>query len=51
MIDHYHFRAAMKKATTSDPLVLVGLDNWQKLVSPHYDPNDLKFLDRQVFAR
>jgi hypothetical protein len=51
MIDHYHFRAAMKKATASEPLVLVGPDKWQKWVSPYYDPDDLKFLDRQIFAR
>lgn len=51
VIDHYHFRAAMKTATTNSPLVLAGPDAWQKWVAPYYDPNDLKSLDRQIFAR
>ena len=49
-IDHFHFRAAMKTATTHDPLVLKGPDNWREWVKPYYDPNDLKSLDRRVFA-
>jgi hypothetical protein len=51
MIDHYHFRAVMKTATTDSPLVLDGPDTWQKWVAPYYDPNDLKSLNRQIFAR
>jgi hypothetical protein len=51
LIDHYHFRAAMKTATNDDPLVLAGPADWQKWVSPYYDPNDLKSLDRAIFAR
>ena len=51
MIDHYHFRASMKTATTSDPLILRGPADWQKWVAPYFDPNDLKSLDRQTFAR
>jgi phosphatidylserine/phosphatidylglycerophosphate/cardiolipin synthase-like enzyme len=51
MIDHYHFRAAMKTATTDSPLILAGPADWQKWVAPYYDPNDLKSLDRQIFAR
>ncbi len=51
IIDHYHFRAAMKNATTDSPLVLAGPDRWQQWVSPYYDPKDLKSLDRQLFAK
>jgi phosphatidylserine/phosphatidylglycerophosphate/cardiolipin synthase-like enzyme len=51
MIDHYHFRASMKTATTSDPLILRGPSDWQRWVAPYYDANDLKSLDRQLFAR
>jgi phosphatidylserine/phosphatidylglycerophosphate/cardiolipin synthase-like enzyme len=50
-IDHFHFRAAMKDATKADPLVLKGPTEWHKWVDPYYDPNDLKFLDRELFAR
>jgi hypothetical protein len=50
-IDHFHFRAAMMSATNNDPLVLKGPDKWHEWVDPYYDPNDLKFLDRQLFAR
>jgi PLD-like domain len=50
-IDHFHFRAAMQGATASGPLVLKGPDRWHEWVDPYYDPNDLKFLDRQLFAR
>jgi phosphatidylserine/phosphatidylglycerophosphate/cardiolipin synthase-like enzyme len=50
-IDHFHFRAAMKDATTADPLVLKGPDRWHEWVDPYYDPGDLKSLDRQLFAR
>ena len=50
-IDHFHFRAAMQDATDAAPLVLKGPDEWHAWVDPYYDPNDLKFLDRQLFAR
>ena len=50
-IDHFHFRAAMKSATTADPLVLKGADRWHEWVDPYYDPADLKMLDRRLFAR
>jgi len=49
-IDHYHFRAAMQNATDSQPLVLEGPDAWETWVKPYFDPNDLKSLDRQLFA-
>ena len=49
-IDHFHFRAAMQTATSADPLVLKGADKWHEWVKPYYDPNDLKSLDRQLFA-
>jgi len=51
LIDHYHFRAAMKTATDDNPLLLHGADSWEKWVAPYYDPNDLKSLDRELFAR
>ncbi len=50
-IDHFHFRAAMKGSTPSGPLVLKGPDRWHEWVDPYYDPNDLKSLDRELFAR
>jgi hypothetical protein len=49
-IDHFHFRAAMYGATPADPLVLKGPANWHDWVAPYYDPKDLKFLDRRLFA-
>ena len=51
LIDHYHFRAAMKTATDADPLVLAGPDSWRTWVRPYYDVNDLKFVDRQLFSK
>jgi phosphatidylserine/phosphatidylglycerophosphate/cardiolipin synthase-like enzyme len=51
IIDHYHFRAAMKSATTDSPLVLQAPGQAKTWFAPYYDPNDLKFLDRQFFAR
>jgi hypothetical protein len=50
-IDHFHFRASMLAATAGDPLVLKGPANWHEWVDPYYDPNDLKFLDRRLFAQ
>ena len=51
IIDHYHFRAVMKTATTDSPLVLAGPGQSKMWVAPYNDPNDLKSLDRQIFAR
>ena len=50
-IDHFHFRASMQGATPADPLVLKGPTNWHDWIDPYYDPNDLKFLDRRLFAQ
>ena len=50
-VDHYQFRVAMDSATTAAPLVLKGPNNWHEWVDPYYDPNDIKSVDRGLFAR
>ena len=46
LVDHYHFRAVMKNATTVEPLTLSTGDWWK----PYYDPANLKSHARQVLA-
>lgn len=48
IIDHYHFRAKKGKATrTNEPLTLDKDSSWAK---PYFNPNDIKFVDRKLFA-
>ncbi|MEA2448693.1 MAG: hypothetical protein QOG63_625 [Thermoleophilaceae bacterium] len=45
-IDHFHFRSARQRATTSAPLVLRSDDWWAR----YYDPSNLKCRDRELFT-
>ena len=47
LVDHYHFRASMKTATSADPLVLDRTDKW---TDPYYDTSDIHAQERTVFA-
>jgi PLD-like domain len=49
LVDHYHFRAAMSKATKAEPLALKGNDRkwWQA----YYDPKNIKCTERLLFAK
>lgn len=54
LVDHYAFRDAMQGATKSQPLVLQGPKRkkgtpawWER----YYDPDDLNFVERTLFAR
>jgi hypothetical protein len=48
LVDHYHFRAAMKTATDVKPLQLKGDDaQWW---APYYNPNNIRFRDRTLFT-
>jgi len=46
LVDHYHFRAVMKNATTIAPLTLSTGPWWQ----PYYDPANIKSHARYVLA-
>lgn len=52
LVDHYHFRAAIKGATSTNPITLQGPDaappKWWR---PYYDPKDIRFHERVLFAR
>jgi phosphatidylserine/phosphatidylglycerophosphate/cardiolipin synthase-like enzyme len=54
LVDHYAFRDALQSATKAAPLVLQGAKRsrktppwWQR----YYDPKDLRFVERTLFAR
>jgi hypothetical protein len=48
LIDHYRFRAAMKGATKTEPLLLKKRS--EKWAAEYFDPGSPKFRERQVFA-
>jgi hypothetical protein len=48
LVDHYHFRAAMKTATSAEPLRLA--DASQKWWKPYYDAKNEKFRERRILA-
>lgn len=48
LIDHYHFRFAMKNSTSTKPLRLKGPK--EKWWQPYYDENNAKFRDRETFT-
>jgi hypothetical protein len=48
LVDHYHFRAAMKRATSTEPLKLA--DASQKWWKPYYDTKNEKCRERKVLA-
>jgi hypothetical protein len=49
LVDHYHFRAVMKDATSADPLVLKPDEaEWWK---PYYENNNLKYRERLLLSK
>jgi hypothetical protein len=51
LVDHYHFRASVKAATTVRPLVLQGRAHPRPWWRPYYRAGDLKAVDRRLFVR
>jgi hypothetical protein len=52
LVDHYHFRTVQHAATDARPLQLagkapVGQEWWR----PYYDPANIKYHDRVLFAQ
>ncbi len=50
LVDHYHFRANMKGATSSSPLCLQGSDAKVKWWQPAYDPKNIICKERVLFS-
>jgi hypothetical protein len=50
LFDHYHFRMAWKQSTAQQPLQL-SQDRNVPWWSPYYDPQQMKYHDRELFAR
>jgi phosphatidylserine/phosphatidylglycerophosphate/cardiolipin synthase-like enzyme len=50
LVDHYVFRAAMSKATATEPLVLKGADAKEPWWKPYFDQKNLKYRERQVLC-
>jgi hypothetical protein len=50
LLDHYQFRAAMKKATKVNPLNLTGPGEKPLWWKPYWDKTDVKFGERQMFG-
>jgi phosphatidylserine/phosphatidylglycerophosphate/cardiolipin synthase-like enzyme len=48
LIDHYHFRA-VKSGPQGEEKVL-KLDKTSKWATPYFDPKDIKYVDRKLFA-
>lgn len=48
LFDHYRFRSRQSKATKAKPLGLHGDDAW---TAPFYDPKDVRYRERGVFAK
>jgi phosphatidylserine/phosphatidylglycerophosphate/cardiolipin synthase-like enzyme len=51
LVDHYHFRAAMKGATKAQPLTLEPARAPKPWWTPYYDPRTLKNRERLLFIR
>lgn len=51
LVDHYHFRAALKQAASTGPMSLQGADGTPRWWEPYYDPKDILCRERIVFAR
>ncbi len=51
LVDHYHFRAAIKGATAAAPFTLQGPDAADKWWQPYYAPKDIRCHEREVFSR
>jgi phosphatidylserine/phosphatidylglycerophosphate/cardiolipin synthase-like enzyme len=50
LIDHYHFRAAIKPADAAHPFTLQGPTGKPPWWQPYYDPADIRCHERTVFA-
>ncbi len=51
LIDHYHFRVAMKGATKVKPLHLQTGEAKTKWWEPYYDKKNIKFYERLLFSK
>jgi phosphatidylserine/phosphatidylglycerophosphate/cardiolipin synthase-like enzyme len=51
LVDHYHFRVAVKGATQAKPLQLTPADAPVKWWQPYYNPQRLKYHERLLFSR
>ena len=51
LVDHYHFRVAMKQASQAKPLLLKPVGEKKKWWQPYYDPNDIKCVERKLFSK
>jgi len=51
LLDHYQFRAAMKKATKANPLNLTGAGEKALWWKGYWDKKDIKFGERQLFGK
>ena len=51
LVDHYHFRMAMKLATKTNPLQLRSGAEKKPWWQAYYDPKDIKYRDRCFFVR
>ncbi|HEX8844355.1 MAG TPA: phospholipase D-like domain-containing protein [Pyrinomonadaceae bacterium] len=50
LVDHYHFRATMKAATSSKPFCLQGPGAKQPWWQPYYDPKNILSTERVLFS-
>lgn len=51
LVDHYHFRAAMKTATQQKPLQLQPADAPKKWWQPYYDKSNIRYFERLLLCR
>ncbi|HEX8889062.1 MAG TPA: phospholipase D-like domain-containing protein [Pyrinomonadaceae bacterium] len=50
LVEHYHFRAQMKTATSTNPLCLEGADAKVKWWEPYYDSKNILCRQRMLFS-
>jgi phosphatidylserine/phosphatidylglycerophosphate/cardiolipin synthase-like enzyme len=51
LVDHYHFRLAMKGASPSKPLLLKTRAEKKPWWQAYYDPKDIKCTERKLFSK
>jgi phosphatidylserine/phosphatidylglycerophosphate/cardiolipin synthase-like enzyme len=51
LVDHYHFRAAIKGAKADAPFTLQGPEAKEKWWQPYYAPKDIRCHEREVFSK
>lgn len=51
LVDHYHFRMAMKQASAAKPLKLKSGGEKKKWWESYYDPKDIKCRERKLFSK